>query len=208
MCSRHPDRPASASCARCGGFICVEDEVRLGGRVYCRSCAVHPDVDYLEAFRLQRWGKRTLGAWAISVPAIFFCVFALVMVLVGVVERDRSTVTAGAVVFAAAAGGLAFFLRVRWSRIAVFAFPLIPCAMAAAARDFFWVKFLLGATALVAYLVLDPGTRLFFKLECSRQQLQRAWHRHANNWPALAGFRSGVVAAALRVYVRLACGDP
>ncbi|MGD0856606.1 MAG: hypothetical protein ABSA18_12485 [Dehalococcoidia bacterium] len=37
-CAIHPDRDAIGSCCSCGGFVCPECKVDIGGQIYCNPC--------------------------------------------------------------------------------------------------------------------------------------------------------------------------
>jgi hypothetical protein len=180
-CSLHPETPATLLCHRCGAFICDEDHRRIDPHVYCPSCAVRPDVDYLEAFRLKHWGKRDTWAWLFGFGVLPSTSLAFLELAA---EDYVSSVTAlyGAVVQAF------YFLGHRWARLALFVFPLLAAVSA-----------MLGPvpssalTAVFPLLIMlsvfhDTRNRLFFRVDVSRRELRRAWNLYANNTAARAGF--------------------
>src|SRR5512140_1650253 len=108
-CSLHPDRPALLACRRCGAFICEEDQRPVDSEIYCPACAVRPDVDFLEAFRLKYWGVRDSWAWLFGFGALVNA--AIAIALVSVAEYVASSLLA-----ASAAVGFAFCIGARWAR--------------------------------------------------------------------------------------------
>jgi hypothetical protein len=192
MCSLHPGRASAATCERCGAFICEEDRRTLNGRTYCPACAVRPEVDYLEAFRLKHWGKRDGWAWLIGVGALLNGVGSI-----GQVVQESWLEAASSLMFAAV-GGCYFFGQV-WARVALFALPVLSAVVVVAAMPEEMeangpvvVGVVMGRSliplAVLAAMFLDTRNKLFFKLPVSQEKLQRAWDLYANNRMARAGF--------------------
>lgn len=78
-CARHPDRPLTGVCARCGAFTCTECDVSVGGLRFCTGCRTRQRKAFTAPVA---WQERThLGrfhAWlrttrqVTSEPGIFF----------------------------------------------------------------------------------------------------------------------------------------
>jgi hypothetical protein len=193
MCSLHPDRASTATCDRCGAFICDEDRRPLERRVFCPSCAVRPEVDYLEAFRLKYWGRRDLWAWGVGVAALFNGAGGVYSLI------DQRWMDGAISLAFAGVGGFYFFGRA-WARVALFVLPLLFFGLVAVGQIRAGgrasapeaVGVVLGSslipTLILLGMFLDTRNKLFFKRPVSRKQLQRAWDLYANNTIARAGF--------------------
>lgn len=188
----HPERASTATCERCGAFICDEDRRLLEGRIFCPACAVRPEVDYLEAFRLKYWGRRDVWAWLIGVMALLNGVGAVGLLV------QQSWLEAGSSLLFAAVGGFYFFGQI-WARVALFALPVLSALslVAALPEDMELggpglVGTMLGRSliplAILVGMFRDTRNQLFFKLPVPREKLQRAWDLLANNSVARAGF--------------------
>src|SRR4051812_45247682 len=129
-CSLHPDRPATFTCSRCGAFICDADRRLLGADVFCPTCVVRPDVDYLEAFRQSVWGKRDSWAWLVGIGAALNA-------FTGVGGLATGRLVYGVIGILAAVIGACYFLGMRWARVGLLATP--PVAVAASLLSAFVV---------------------------------------------------------------------
>jgi hypothetical protein len=156
---------------------------------YCSTCAARPDVDYLEAFRLKYWGKRDVWAWLIGLGVPF--------TLLGL----ASTLTRGAWLavpgqLASIIVGAAFFLGhpwARWGGFIIFGLNMLRAfAPGPASRAAFLVVGVIGALIWVA-IIQSTLNKLFFKLDVSRHQLQKAWDLYANNTLARSGYLFGLL---------------
>jgi hypothetical protein len=189
VCQAHPDRPALGACTRCGTFYCAADHRVVHGKPYCAACAVRPEVDYLETFRLQRWGRRDVWAWLIGLGAAFNLIAGLlVLVTAGtsMLVPALYTVMSGTV-------GACFWLGMPWARVAFLFVPVGSMVLGATLE---------GPTALargvlgivIAVLVFqDTRNKLFFKQQVSTEALQKAWHLYMNNTMARTGFLFGIL---------------
>ncbi len=179
-CPRHPAETASDVCSRCGSFVCALDRAELDGKVYCGDCVVHPEVDYLEAFRREHWGRRDSWAWLLGVGAIF-------QVLLGVMTVVRSEL-GGLLPLVGGAVGICFWLRLGGARQALVGMGVLTFLLAGLSGG-------LGgmAAGLIPMLVSiaiyrDPRNQLFFELEVPRDRLLKAWKIHADNRVAHTGY--------------------
>lgn len=153
--------------------------------MYCEKCVALPEVDYLEAYRLQFFGKRRDGwSWLFGIGGLL----NLVMATSGVVRTvlnggsvDRLNVTFVSVMLVLAAVQLGWFFKQRWARVAMLAaFGLFALALV----------FLEGAPAVAGLVV--PGavvgtaffsvrSRLFFELDVPREELKKDWSVYFDN---------------------------
>ncbi|WP_163783791.1 hypothetical protein [Myxococcus vastator] len=172
-CALHPDALAGATCQRCGSFVCTACTTWVMGRMYCPPCAVRPEVNYLETFRLRLWGRRDVSAWLV----VGVTELLLFLALGALVRREFGLALA---CLASAGVGLAFFLGMRWARLGLLAIPLLAMLMTAPS---------LGAPALVFFVPLmvavnifrDTRSRLFFRLDVPERELRRLWDLRVNN---------------------------
>ncbi|ABF91414.1 putative membrane protein [Myxococcus xanthus DK 1622] len=172
-CALHPDALAGATCQRCGSFVCTECTTWVMGRMYCPACAVRPEVNYLEAFRLKLWGRRDASAWLVVGVTVVLVGLALVALMAGDVGTTLACLGSSGV-------GVAFFLGMRWARMGLLAVPLL--AMLLTAQS-------LGAPALLFFIPLmvavnvfrDTRSRLFFRLDVPERELRQLWDLRVNN---------------------------
>ncbi|NOJ80491.1 hypothetical protein [Myxococcus xanthus] len=194
-CALHPGALAGATCQRCGGFVCTECTTWVMGRMYCPPCAVRPEVNYLETFRLKLWGRRDASAWLVVGVTELLLFLAL-----GALMAGRFGVALACL--ASAGVGLAFFLGMRWARVGLLAVPLLAMLLAAPS---------MGAPALVFFVPLmvavnifrDTRSRLFFRLEVPERELRRLWELRANNPLARHALSLGVGSLLLLVLTPL-----
>src|SRR5206468_596815 len=110
VCAVHPEALAVGNCTRCGAFYCEEDRVVLAAGGFCASCGARADVDHLEAFRQQYWGKR--DGWA-YLSALWF-VFNVAAAVIGAQADDGLTMVLGLGGAGVCAG---YFFLLPWARI-------------------------------------------------------------------------------------------
>lgn len=186
-CSLHPDRAATAACARCGAFVCGEDRQNVGGSLYCPTCAARPEIDYLEAFRQKHWGKRDGWAWLMGFGSVVSTIIGLGSLVNGFMTESGMALFLGGILLAQAGVQGSYFFGLQWARWAVFAVPAVSIAFqmsqnpAAAAGPFVGM-------ALLASAYFNTRNRLFFRVEVTREALRKAWDLYANNTLARTGF--------------------
>lgn len=189
-CPSHPDQNVLGACARCGTFFCALDHEEINGKDYCDTCAEHPDVDYLEAFRLKYWGKRDAWAWLVGFGAVFNFFAGAIILANELVNKDTGNtgLLLGLIALVGSGVGVCFWMGMPFARLALCFVPI---------ASLFVSGFVAGAEAVgrgiwpvIITLVMYNNTRnkLFFKEEVSREALQKAWHLYSNNTVARAGF--------------------
>lgn len=206
-CHRHPERPAVASCERCGNFLCAGDRVLLDRRVYCATCSARPDVDYLEAYRLKYWGKRDAWAWLFGLGGLYNVVAGPLLVLATTLSetRERAGVLAlGALLTLVGINNLCFFFGVKWSRYGVVAstalfglaqvFTLGPAGLITLAFGL----------AITASILLNTRNKLFFEMEVSREALKKSWDIYSNNRLARSATLAGIAGLLLGIFAPVA----
>lgn len=172
-------------CARCGAFITGRADLKLlHGRVYCATCAARPDVDHLEAFRLKYWGKRDIWGWLIGLGTLSSLGLLVTNATSG--EFIAATLNVFGIVVA-----VCFFLGLRWARYGLLVSLVLNVGNnVLSAEPGFQVQ---AASVFVFPLVIvlsilnDTRNQLFFKLDVSRTNLQKAWDLYQNNTAARAG---------------------
>jgi hypothetical protein len=188
-CFAHPEQPALGTCTRCGVFFCEQDRRLVDGKPYCDTCAARPDVDYVEAFRLQHWGKRDGWVWLTGFSAVLFLLNGVSVLLTGAPEM-----LPGALFFlGAGVVGACFWLGQRWARVAFLFLPLGFLAFLVVTVG--PVGVVLGVLPMLMAIAIynDTRNKLFFKVELPRESLRKAWHLHMNNVIARAGFLLGLL---------------
>jgi hypothetical protein len=173
-CATHEEQAASGTCARCGTFFCAACTRIIFDKAYCATCAERPDINYLERFRLELWGRRDAWAWTIGVSGLGLGVLAAVML------RDQEYPLALA--FGACAGvSGAFFLGLPWARRALIGVPLL-FALVCGQLGLYPIAAALAVLFLLA-LAVHGNTRsqLFFRRQVPAHKLQALWHLRENN---------------------------
>ncbi len=188
-CRTHSDQGALGACARCGSFYCALDSQNIEGKDYCATCASHPDVDYLEAFRRKYWGRRDVWAWLFGLGAIFNLVMGVVL-LVGS-EGGLNSLTL--VLLAGGTVGLCYWWGLPPARFLLCLVPVASMLMGAITVGPEAIG--RGLVPLIFIIAVNRSTRnrLFFKQEVTREELRKAWHLHANNPVARMGFLLGLL---------------
>ena len=186
-CFRHPEHLATGTCTRCGTFICQVEQRVVDGAPYCETCATHPEVDWLDAFRLKYWGKRDAWAWLIGLGSLSN------LVLAGNALLNERAFLAGGVLLAGAAINAGFWLGKRWARLALLGLQALNIVL-----NLFTAQLPTALAALIGLLItvailLDTRNKLFFKIEVSREQLKKAWNLYSNNQVARTGFLCSIL---------------
>ena len=202
-CPRHPGAPAVATCARCGAFVCEADRAPLDGTTYCQSCVVLPEVDYLNALRLERWGKRDGGAWLVGMVGALYLLAAVLILTDTLAGRKWPGLPAIGYLVVCGALCLCFLMRLRWSRIALLAGALLQASVAIFATliarniPLSFILVPLVPAVVVALLLRDTQNKLFFRMEVPRRDLQKLWRVLRDNRLARIGLLAGVAGLAM-----------
>jgi hypothetical protein len=194
-CATHAEEPITGTCERCGNFVCKVDARAIGAKTVCGECAERPDVDYLEVFKRERWGKRDVFAWWYAAGFFGNVVFgALLAVVLVRYVRDGDSETAllsGAFLFGAAiraALDMAYWRGQRRARLAATLLPspsalFVGYAMTGGSDVLgFADLFELAVPAVVPLLIglvslASTRNKLFFRIEVSEDELKRLWER-------------------------------
>ncbi|RKH49083.1 DUF4190 domain-containing protein [Corallococcus llansteffanensis] len=214
-CAVHPEMPAAGTCSRCGGFVCTDClkvMPGLAGRVFCSACAARPEVNYLEAFRLEFWGRRDRWAWTVGLVSLGLLALGLVSAL------DQRAPTALRLLFTFLTPvpvGVAFFLGRSWARHALVATPVAtPVVMAVllepSSREEVALMMVCAVPALIIAVVIhsDVRNQLFFRRPVTPGQLKALWNVRRNNPLARHALSFGLSGVLLPVFAPLAvlCG--
>lgn len=202
-CPKHPDAPASGTCARCGTFICPQDTRIIDAIVYCETCAQRPDVEWVEAYRQTLLGKRSSVEWTMLIgmlPQLLYGGVAVFVAFDNDSERVRSSGVA-MLMFASAANGLGWFLGTRVCRnlhIALMGVWALVLGIG------LWGSMGMGAavpTALVLGVasapLLSTPSKLFFRLPVTRAQVITTYKQLEDNRLA----RNGLALAILGLFL-------
>lgn len=183
-----PPKPTvDGACSRCGAFATADVPlVVLLGKPYCATCAARPDVNYLQALRDERWGKRDGWAWWHGFLA-FVASLSAVMILTW--EPINALLPA----LCAALYWVAFLGHPSGRLTAVAASLLL---MLPALRSGGPVT---GTLLLVLGSILalwSTTSKLFYRVEPTQEELEGLWRELRDNRPAVWGRGLGMVAVA------------
>lgn len=182
-----PAPPGPLTCTRCGSFLQPAELRMLFNKPFCATCAARPDVDYLEAFRLKYWGKRDSWAWLVGFGTPFTA-----LAIIGTIANGFWLNLPGQL--ASLVCGAAFFFGFRWARfgmLGAFVLNLLFLVQTPQLAILGAISLVFGLAVWVA-IIRSTLNKLFFKLDCSRDELQKAWDLFANNTLARAGFLLGM----------------
>ncbi|MFP2925349.1 DUF4190 domain-containing protein [Pyxidicoccus sp. 3LG] len=189
-CAVHPEELAAATCQRCGGFVCTACTTWVMGSLYCASCAARPEVNYLDEFRRQLWGRRDSGAYLVGAGTLLLAVGTVTSLAIGDVASALGMLAATGV-------GVCFFLGMRWAR---YVLPFVPLGLgfqAAPELGFSPVWLFVIPFVISLQLLLDTRSRLFFRMDVSEKALRRLWELRVNNPLARHALSLGVSAVFL-----------
>lgn len=189
-CATHPDVEAVGTCSRCGQFFCAAERIELDGAVYCGTCGVRPDVDWLGLhFRVYE-GKRSGLAWTFGGLGLLLAFMGIAALVSAELDLKRAAAAGGLLLIAL--GLLAFFSGHRLGRFA-------PVALALPAAVCFGVSsgeglpvFLATSILLVLFAlagVTDVRSKLFYRVPVPRKDLRKHFDRYGNNPLAIVASR-------------------
>lgn len=191
-CAVHRDRAAAGACARCGAFFCELDQRAVDGKLYCASCAAHPEVDWLGEFQRQCWGRRDLGAWIVGACGVL--AWGLGLLLLGARLASSRTLARADLLFVLGllVPGVVcvlFFFGLRFARWALVACPVALEALFAASGFALPGVFVTGFPFFVSVaLLVDTRSRLFFRIPVPEPKLRELYEATRNNAMARVGF--------------------
>lgn len=210
-CTAH-GAPAVATCERCGVFLCEADRRTLDAHVYCERCVVLPEVDYLERYRLEFWGKRRDGwSWLFLIGGLINTAMVVSMITRSIIQDHKfqefdAIFVAVLVPFAIAQ--LGWFFKQRWARVLL---PVLFLAVVVLMGSVAGLASLPGflIPALVIFSAFNAvRSRLFFEIEVPRETLKKDWSLYHDNPIARAGMTlslSGLLIPGFAV-AGLVCG--
>jgi hypothetical protein len=187
-CFVHPEEAALGTCSRCGTFFCAQDRRTVGNKDYCASCAMRPEVDYLEAFRLKYWGKRDGWAWLVGFGAVINFIFGLQLL-----ASDSENLLFAIISLSSAAVGACFWAGLPFARVALCLVPIVSMLVGIVTQGA--LGFVSGVLPILITLVIynDTRNKLFFREEVPPEALQKAWELYSNNPVARAGFMLSIL---------------
>jgi hypothetical protein len=208
-CATHPEEPITGTCERCGGFVCQLDTRSLFERTYCPACIGLPDVNYLEAFRLE------VSGWADGFGSIYgfggtvLNVALLLYALMPWITPRNAPPSGSEIVYSAIVGvwsafsiaiSLSYLAGRVWTRQAVFAPSSVFVALALSrlgiggnglAQVYPPTADALAFTVPLVTACLawrSTANKLYFKLPVTEPALHRYWRVLRDNPIARQGF--------------------
>ncbi|QRN95042.1 DUF4190 domain-containing protein [Archangium violaceum] len=188
-CHAHPDQPALGACTRCGVFFCERDRRLVDDQPYCDTCAARPDVDYLERFRLEYWGKRDGWAWMVGINAVAYLIGGVFLLVAG----GANMLTTALFWLVAGAVCACFWLGQPWARLGFVFIPLVFMGISLVKAEPMGLAFGVMPLLMSISIYNDTRNKLFFQVEMPRETLRKAWHLYKNNAVARAGLMLGVL---------------
>ena len=164
--------PPEQTCSRCGTFLEVKTYQLVLGKAYCPACAARADVNYPRVYRDAHWGRRSGWAW-------FMGTVSLLAFFTGAVTLTKSPGIAVGLLLSGV-GYLLFWTGHRAGRPALVAVTVIGTVLNVTQGQLpnpFAIVFCVLA-------LINPRTKLFFKLEVSERELAAAWLAQHDNLPA------------------------
>lgn len=146
---------------------------------------VLPEVDYLEAYRLQFFGKRRDGwSWLFGFGGLVNLTIALSGLSRLLINDAR--VTTLDVMFAGffvpfGVVQLAWFFKQRWARVALLLLFFVLFVFLAASGGVMALPGLIIPGAILATAFTNVRSKLFFELEVSREALRKDWALYHDN---------------------------
>jgi hypothetical protein len=207
-CSLH-GAPSVATCSRCGVFLCQQEVRHLDAHVFCEACVARPDVDYLEAHRLRYWGRRDGWAYLFGVGGFACLLLGGVMLLMQVKSPHDAELLrirlGGLLLIGGGILQLAWFFRQPWAR---YALPLgvLSTGLLALVLSQSWqaLPVLLAPLGIFGGAAMSLRSKLFFKLEVSRDELLKDWRLHRDNRVARSAMGIGFLGLLVPLFAPLA----
>ncbi|MDF1660467.1 MAG: hypothetical protein P1V97_01760 [Planctomycetota bacterium] len=218
VCVIHADREAITNCQRCGDFICKKCLKRLPKSQVCQRCAKKYLIDAVDTFKARLWGRRDshvcfLSGFGALLSLIFLAPLAREIYQRsawggGTASLDTSSIMLLAIIFGVnTLITVTYFMLKKWARWALFLIPLL-CLVAPIAlfllntnlgMDYLSFSSIVSVLTFIAVLsaLLNPRTKLAFKIEISKKQLQTLYDRSKINREA----RNSVAVALLGLLV-------
>lgn len=189
-CATHPEVEAVGTCARCGQFYCAAERVEFDAQVYCGTCAVRPDVDWLGIHFRQYEGKRSGLAWSLGLLGLLVGALSIASLQAAEFDPRRLLFALGLMLLAGA--GLAFFSGRPFGRFAPLAVALPAAGCFGAASGELLITSILGGIllSLVGFSALsDLRSKLFYRVPVPRPDLRKHFDRYGNNPLAVVSSR-------------------
>ena len=164
--------PPEQTCSRCGSFLELSTYQLILGRAYCPTCAARADVNYPRVYRDAHWGKRSGWAW-------FMGAVSLLAFFTGAVTLTKSPGIAVGLLLSGV-GYLLFWTGHRTGRAALVAVTVVGTVLNLTQGQLpnpFAIVFCVLA-------LINPRTKLFYKLEVPERELATAWLAQHDNLPA------------------------
>ena len=162
--------------------------------VFCADCAVRPEVDFLDAYKREHWGKRDSWAWLLGLTGLASAAISTFMLTTVDLAAPLFTGALAWVVFTAlyAVVGVAFWFRVRLARPGLVVLVALLGVVLVAS---------LGPAALVSMVIplgvagsalTTTRTKLFFRIDVTAAALEKEWRRLYDNPIARQALSYGV----------------
>lgn len=156
---------------------------RLVNGVYCADCAVRPEVDFLDAYKREHWGKRDSWAWLLGLTGLASAATSAFLLTTIDLAEPFLTGALPWLVFTAlyAIVGVAFWFRVRHARTALVVLVALLCVVLVAALGPMAIGTMMIPLGIAASALTTTRTKLFFQMDVTAATLEKEWRRLYDN---------------------------
>jgi hypothetical protein len=173
-------------------------------QMFCAECAVRPEVDYLEAYRLQYWGKRDSWAWLYGVGGLLNFLIGLAMAADSLGRPEA--LAEAAVLLLSGVNSVLFWLGFRVARLGAVLGILAAGMIHVVANGAQGLAATVLPLIITLSVISSTRNKLFFKLDVSRSELRKSWDTFHNNTIARSASTLGVAGLLIPVFAPFAIG--
>lgn len=151
--------------------------------VFCADCAVRPEVDFLDAYKREHWGKRDSWAWLLGLTGLASAATSAFLLTTVDLAEPLFEGALPWLVFTAlySVVGVAFWFRVRHARAALVVLVALLSVVLIAALGPMALGTMMIPLAIAASALTTTRTKLFFQMEVTAAALEKEWRRRYDN---------------------------
>lgn len=202
LCKNHEGTAATASCERCGDFVCDECIQSVRQKRLCRDCIDRYELKDLTAFKVNSWGKRDAYVWVLGLFGTVSFGFLFLFTLAGLfsampgftLSSDVNSfrlMTLSLLLFLSFGLALSYFFMRRGARQALFFGPfLLTTMLVILAIDSHTSPKMLPFMIVFAFLIpigivlgayRSGLNKLAFQISLTDEELQATYHNYVSN---------------------------
>ncbi|MDP1918508.1 MAG: hypothetical protein Q8L14_19830 [Myxococcales bacterium] len=151
--------------------------------MFCADCAARPEVDFLDAYKREHWGKRDSWAWLLGLTGLVSAATSAFLLTTIDLAEPFLTGALPWLVFTAlyAVIGVAFWFRVRHARAALVVLVVLLGIVLVAALGPMALGTMMIPLAIAASALTTTRTKLFFQMDVTAAALEKEWRRRYDN---------------------------